>query len=281
MIIKNKSVYYSIIALILFFAVYYQALQILVTKWASSDEYSHAFLVVPIISYIIWGKRKFFSNNSADYSSPGLLLIISSLACYLFALLTHVNTIILLSMFLTIVGILLYFSGIKAFKEFATPLLLSLLLIPIPEQLYISLTFPLQLKVSEISEIIIRMFSVPMLREGNVVNIPKMSFEVIEACSGLRSMIALLTLSVIMGSFSVKNFSSKLILVVVSIPLAILVNIIRVVSMILLYHFFGLDLGQGMLHTLSGLLVFLLAIIILFFLQKVLEFWEQKKIKSC
>jgi exosortase len=281
MIIKNKSVYYSIIALILFFAVYYQALQILVTKWASSDEYSHAFLVVPIISYIIWGKRKFFSNNSADYSSPGLLLIISSLACYLFALLTHVNTIILLSMFLTIVGILLYFSGIKAFKEFATPLLLSLLLIPIPEQLYISLTFPLQLKVSEISEIIIRMFSVPMLREGNVVNIPKMSFEVIEACSGLRSMIALLTLSVIMGSFSVKNFSSKLILVVVSIPLAILVNIIRVVSMILLYHFFGLDLGKGMLHTLSGLLVFLLAITILFFLQKVLEFWERKKIKSC
>jgi exosortase len=280
MIRKNKSVQYSIVALILFVAVYFQALQILVTKWASSDEYSHAFLVVPIIFYIIWGKRKFFFEDYAGYSSLGLLLIIPSLACYIFALLTQVDTIILLSMFLTIVGILLFFAGIKVFKELATPLLLSLLLIPVPEQLYISLTFPLQLKVSEISEVILRMFHVPMLREGNVMNIPQMSFEVIEACSGLRSVVALLTLSVVTGYFALTKFSSKAILLAASLPLAILVNIIRVVSMILLFYFFRLDLTEGVWHTLSGLTVFLIAMSVLFLLQRVLEFWERTKKES-
>ena len=122
-------------------------------------------------------------------------------------------------------------TGTTGLKEIFTPLLVLLMLIPVPEQLYTLLTFPLQLKVSEISEVVVRMFDIPILREGNVMHIPRMSFEVIEACSGLRSVIALLTLSVLMGSFAVKNFSSKLILVSVSIPLAVFVNIIRVVAM--------------------------------------------------
>lgn len=280
MIKKDKSAYYGGFVLILFIAAYLPALQILTAKWLKSEEYSHAFIMVPIIFYIIWTRKKELSESVATSSALGLMIIISSLVFYLFSLFTQVDTIILLSMFLTIIGILLYLTGFRGLKLLATPLLLSLMLIPIPDQLYISLTFPLQLKVSEISELLLRRFHVPMLREGNVMNIPHMAFEVVEACSGLRSVVALLTLSVITGYFTLTRFPSKAILFLASVPVAILVNIIRVVSMILLYHFFRLNLSEGLWHTISGLVVFLVAMIILFSIQRVLGFWEQKKKES-
>jgi len=124
--------------------------------------------------------------------------------------------------------------------------------------------------------VFIRLLGVPILREGNVMNIPDKSFEVVEACSGLRSMITMLTLSVIVGYFMLKRLSSKLILVAAGIPTAIFVNIIRVVFMILLYHFFRLDLTRGALHTVTGLLIFVIALVILFLLLKTLELWETK-----
>ena len=281
MIKKNKASYYGACALVLFIAACYPALEILVTKWSHSDEYSHAFIVVPIIFYIIWSKKNTFAENLTGSSTLGLAVIIPSLALYLFALFTQVDTIILLSMFLTVVGILLYFTGLKGIKQFATPLLLYLLLIPIPDQLYVSLTFPLQLRVSEISEIILRSLHVPMLREGNIMNIPHMNFEVIEACSGLRSIIALLTISVLSGYFTLKKFTSKTILIMASVPVAILVNIIRVVSMILLYYFFNLNLTEGASHTIAGLAIFLTAMLILYSLQRVLELWERKTKENC
>jgi exosortase len=275
---KLKSHIYKGFAVLLFIIAFYPALQILVAKWISSDEYSHAFIVFPLICYMIWIKRDLISQVSKKYSYLGLLLLIPSIAIYYFALLTEVHTIILLSMYFSIIGTCIYVFGLASVKILLTPFFLLLLLIPVPEQLYTFLTFPLQLKVSEISEIILRSFHIPMLRQGNVMQIPGMSFEVIEACSGLRSVVALFTLSVIMGSFTVRFFSSKLILLAASIPLAIIVNIMRVVSMILLYHYFLLDLTEGVWHTITGLLVFTIAISFLLLLQKVLESWEQKKI---
>ncbi len=209
MIIQGKTIIWGLLASALFIVAYYPAIQILVLKWANSEEYSHAFLALPIIFYMLWGKRKILLEGPADYTVLGLFLIILSIALYFFALLTQVHTIIALSMFLTIVGIAVYLSGVKAIKDIFTPLLLILMLIPVPENLYTQLTFPLQLKVSQISELIVELFGVPVFREGNVMNIPERSFEVVEACSGLRSVITLLTLSVIMGYFLLKNVACK------------------------------------------------------------------------
>jgi exosortase len=175
---------------------------------------------------------------------------------------------------------MIYLAGANSIKELATPLILLLMLIPVPDQLYIQITFPLQLKVSQISEVFIRMFGVPILREGNVMHIPDKIFEVVEACSGLRSMITMLTLSVIMGYFMLKRIPSKWVLVAAGVPTAIFVNIIRVVTMILLFHFFKLDLTEGASHTVTGLLIFGIALVILFLLLKVLELWETKSKQS-
>jgi exosortase len=277
---NNKKTFWWLIIFSLFLVAFFPALKKLANIWANSEEYSHAFLVIPIIGYMIWKKRIQLSQSTPKYRFLGLFLLVPFLVTYVFALYTEVNTLIFLSAFLSALGTIVYIFGVQSLTLLTAPLILLFVLIPIPEQLYTSLTFPLQLKVSEISEVILRLFQIPMLREGNVMQIPGMSFEVIEACSGLRSVVALVTISIIMGSFIVNSLWSKLILFSFSIPLAIIVNIIRVVSMILLYHYFRLDLTKGAWHTISGLFVFVIAIFSLFFLQYVLEHWEQKQIKN-
>ena len=273
---NTKLMFSALLAFALFVAAYFPAFQILVGKWSNSEEYSHAFLTLPILLYMVWEKKKTLLEDKPHYSMLGLFLIVLSSICYLFALLTQVPTFISMSMYFTIVGVLIYMLGIKSIQTLFMPLVLLLILIPVPDQLYIKLTFPLQLKVSQLSEILVEFFGVPIFREGNVMNAPGKSFEVVEACSGMRSLITLLTLSLIMGYFMLKKKVSKVVLLLTSLPIAIIVNIIRVSSMILLYHFFQLDLSEGFLHTLTGVLVFGIALIMLLFIHKVLELWETK-----
>jgi exosortase A len=275
---KNRTmVVLALGALAAFAAAYYPVFKILVEKWADSEEYTHAFLTLPIILYMVYQNRSGILEAPARFSALGLITVILSSVLYYFSLLTEVHTIIALAMYLTVVGAIVYLFGVQTLRRLFTPLLLFLMLIPFPDQLYIQLTFPLQLKVSEVSAAIITLFDIPVFRAGNVISIPTKSFEVVEACSGLRSVITLLTLSVVMGYFMLTRVSSKLLLVAASIPIAIFVNLIRVVAIVLLFHFFGLDLYKGTLHTITGLLIFLIALATLFMLQRILEQWEQKK----
>lgn len=260
--------------LLLFGAAYFPVFQILTAKWLNLEEYTHAFFTLPIIFYIIWQKKEDLHDCRPHYDYLGLPIILLSTALYLFSLLTEVHTLIALSSFFTILGTIIYFGGIDAVKILFTPLLLLLILIPIPEQLYTQITFPLQIKVSQASEHIIRMFGVPVFREGNILTISEKSFHVVEACSGLRSAIALLTLSIIMGYFMLKKTWTRSALLAASVPSAIVLNIVRVSGMILLYHFFKLDLGGAAWHTATGVIVFLLALSILFLVQRILEYWE-------
>ena len=266
----------SLIALTLFVAGYAPIFKILGTVWLESDEYAHAFLILPVIGYMAWTKRAALVDHPIKYASLGLLLVAFSTPLFMFALVTQVRTIIALSMLMTLTGAIIYLAGVGAVKELFTPLLLLAMLIPVPEQLFIKLTFPLQIIVSRISEALIRMVGVPIFREGNIMTIPQKTFEVVEACSGLRSMIALLTMSVIMGYFLLKRPISKLVLVAASVPTAIFVNIIRVVTMILIFHFFQLDFTEGAIHTVFGLVIFIIALLTLFFVLKALELWETR-----
>ena len=275
--IKTLPVYLALGALVLFVVAYFPVFRILAGKWAESEEYSHAFLTLPIILYMVYQNRQRVLETPATFSPLGLVTLMLASALYYFSLLTEVHTVIALAMYLTVLGTVVFLFGIRSLWVLFTPLLLLLMLIPFPDQLYIQLTFPLQLKVSQMSEAIISLFGIPVHRAGNVLTIPQKSFEVVEACSGLRSVITLLTLSVVMGYFLLARTPAKLLLVAASIPVAIFVNLIRVVTIVLLFHSFGLDLYEGTLHTVTGLLIFLIALVTLFLLQRILEQWEHKQ----
>jgi exosortase len=261
----------------LFIIAYFSTLELLVQKWAASDEYTHAFFTVPIIIYMLWQKRRFLEGSSGRSVKPSLALLILSLLLYILSLGLQIPTISFMTMVMTIFSGLIYLAGFRAVTKMATPLLLLLLIIPIPNQLYSMVTLPLQLQASQVSEVVIRLFGIPLFRDGNILHLPEKTFQVVEACSGLRSMITLLTLSLIIGYFLLRKKLSKSLLIAASMPVAFFVNIIRVVTMVLAFHFFQLDVTTGTAHTVMGVVIFVIALLMLFTLQRILEFWETEK----
>ena len=273
---KIKPYIMPAVVLTLFVVAYYPALSGIVRKWYISDDYTHAFFTVPIIIYMIWMKRNLLIYGKGQ-PVFGLLLVVVSVFVYLVSLQLQIPTITFIVTVLTVISCLIYFAGFRVLKEMAIPILLFFLVIPIPNQLLSMVTATLQLKVSHASEIIIQMFNVPLFREGNVLHIPDRTFQVVEACSGIRSLISLMTLSLILGYFTLKKSWSALALFMFSIPIAIFVNIVRVVCLVLAYYFFQVDLTSGLKHTVLGIVLFGIGLGLLFSFQRILELWEIKK----
>ena len=273
---KFKSYFLPTLLLVFFAVSYYPALANFVTKWSVSDDYTHSFFIVPVIIYMIWLKREALVTNKGS-SLVGFMLVILSILLYLVSLQLQVPTLIFLATVASIISALIYIGGFHVLKELAIPILLLFMIIPLPNQLLSMLTGSLQLNISALSEIFVRQFSVPIFREGNVLHIQDMSFQIVEACSGIRSLISMTTLSILIGYFTLTKMWSVSLLFLFSIPAAIVINIIRVITLVLTFHYLQIDLSVGISHTIMGLVLFILGLILLFAFQRVLELWETKK----
>ena len=172
-------------------------------------------------------------------------------------------------------GIIIYFYGFFLFKELLFPFLLLLFMIPIPSQIYASLTIPLQLFVSKTSVWIAVHLSLPIYREGNVIYLPDLTLQVVQACSGLRSMISLLALALIFGYFTLKSNSLRILLFISAVPTAVFVNIARVLLLVLAFHLFNYDLTKEPAHTVFGIFVFILALILIAISKGILSIWDR------
>jgi exosortase len=260
-----------------FIFVYFPVWKNLILAWNNSEEYSHGFLIVPISLYIIWSKRKKLSEIPVKPSGWGLAVTLFSLGLYVFSQLAGISTLSSVMMICTICGMVLTLYGIKFLREILFPLLFLLLMIPVPSQIYSSVTMPLQLFVSKISVGIASLINIPVLREGNVIHLPERTLEVVQACSGLRSIVSLLTLSIIFGYFTLKSSLLRSLLFIAGIPAAIFVNIIRVLLMVAAFYYFDYDLTKGTIHTVFGVVIFILAVFFIFIVQKILSIWEKWK----
>lgn len=159
-------------------------------------------------------------------------------------------------------------------KELLFPLAFLLFMIPFPSQIYSQLTIPLQLFVTKVSVWFTANLGIPIYREGNVIHLPDRTMHVVHACSGLRSMLSILPLGAVLAYFTIKSNPLRYILFVSGIPTAIVVNIIRVVLLVMAYYYFNVDLTAGTTHTIFGIFVFLLALIILVALRGILLKWD-------
>ncbi len=271
---NKKTIILALIAMTLFVIGYFPALELLVQKWSSSDDYSHAFLTVPIIVYMVWAKRACFKEYTGR-GYGGVLLVGLSVFLHICALKMEIPTVIFLVTALTIVSVLVYLGGFSVLRELTIPILLIFIIIPIPNQLYSMVTLPLQLKITQVNEFLIQLLGVSVYREGNVLQIPGKSFQVVEACSGMRSLISLTTFSLVVSYFTLKKSKLKCLLFASSLPIAFAVNVIRVLVLVVAFHFFKLDLTSGIEHTITGLVIFMFGLVLLFAVQRMLEFWEK------
>jgi len=205
----------------------------------------------------------------------GFFTLFTSLAVYVLAYYAEIKTVASLSLISTLAGCILFLYGPYVLKELIFPLFFLLFMIPIPGQIYSAVTIPLQLIVSKTSVAMLSFVGIPILRDGNVIQLPQHSFEVVQACSGLRSLVTLLTLSTIMAYFALRSNVLRAILVLCATPAAVLVNIVRVMVIITMYHFWSYDLTEGTPHTTFGMVIFVLAIAIIYLLRGVLHHWDR------
>jgi exosortase len=217
---------------------------------------------------MIWRNRDNLSVQPIDGSWFGIFLALLSLLIFLIGKLGSIITLLPVSMVLFVWGAVLFFFGFKLFRLCFFPLFFLLFMIPAPSQFYTALTNPLQVIVTKVTVAIASMMGVLIYREGNVIHLPDMSFQVVQACSGLRSIMMMLTLGAIFGYFSLRSPFMRIILIAAGIPIAIIVNIFRVFSMVIAYNYFKFNLTEGTPHTILGLLVFALGLVFFIVLQK-------------
>src|SRR6266480_6673242 len=144
-------------------------------------------------------------------------------------------------------------------------------MIPIPAIVFNQITFPLQLLASKVAATVLPLLGVPVLREGNVINLPAMVLEVAEACSGIRSLLSLATLAIIYGYLMESRISIRVILALASLPIAIAANSLRIVGTGLLVQYWDPQKAEGFFHLFSGWLIFVISLLMLFLFHRVMR----------
>jgi exosortase len=263
----------TLLAFALFFA-FIDVFQNLWKAWVASDDYSHCFFILPIALYVSWRKKERLSALPVKPSAFGGLCLIFLLLLYIFARHAEITTLSSVIMVLVLFCLVFFLAGLVYLKELIFPLMLLFFMIPVPEQIYSFLTVPLQLFVSYVSVSIVQLFDIPIYREGNVIHLPARTLEVVQACSGLRSLMSLVTLSLLMGYFFLQSHILRVIMLAVSLPVAILVNCLRVLVTLVVLYSFQYDLTDHSVHSLYGLVVFMVALLLLFSIRTGLERWD-------
>jgi exosortase len=150
-------------------------------------------------------------------------------------------------------------------------LLVLLLAIPIPALIFNEMTLPLQILASKLASGLLPLFGVPVLREGNIIQLPAMNLEVAEACSGIRSLMSLFTLGVFYGYFLEKSYFRRTLLVLASIPIAIAANSVRILGTGLCVQYWDPDKAEGFFHEFSGWVMFLVSLACLFIVDRTMR----------
>jgi exosortase len=243
----------------------------LVSDWTTDDNYSHGFLIVPLAGYLAWERRDRLRQLPAARSGWGLLIVVGSLAVLIAGLLGAERFLTRIALIGTLTGGVLFVLGWQHLKVLMFPLGILLLMIPIPAIIFNQIVFPLQIVASRVGEASLSAAGVPVLREGNVMILAHTSLEVAEACSGMRSLVSLLTLGIVCGYFVDRRAGVRTAIALSSIPIAILANGLRVAGTGLAAHFFSPAAAQGFFHTFSGWLVFVFAFVLLFAVVRILQ----------
>ena len=170
----------------------------LVSDWFNDDNYSHGFLIIPVALFLIWSKRNELVFPAKPSRSAILLFAIGAFGFILGIAAKELFT-TRMSLLIIISGIALYHLGNENFKKVWFAFAFLAFMVPIPATIYYSATIPMQLFSSKITNFVLHMMGMPAIRQGNIIYLPQYTLEVVEACSGLRSLVSLLALSSLYG----------------------------------------------------------------------------------
>ena len=258
-IVKRKDVAVGLALAAAIVLMYAGVLQSLVRQWSSDDNYSHGFFVLPLAAYFAWERRGALAAAARKPSVLGLVVILGSLVVWAAGLLGAELFLTRISMIGVTAGTVLFVWGWLHLRILLFPILFLLLMVPLPAIIFNQIAFPLQLVASQAGEVVIATAGIPVLREGNVLQLPSQTLEVAEACSGIRSLVSLLMLAIVLGYFTERRTGVRVLIAFAAIPIAILANAARVAGTGLAAEWVSPAAAEGFFHTFSGWLVFVVA----------------------
>ncbi len=255
-------------------------------QWWIDENYSHGLLIPFIIAYILWTQRQRLSRQPVRPSAlwGGIIVLFA-----LFALWAGTAGAELfmqrISLVLILAGTVIYFWGFQLLRLLLVPLALLLLAIPIPAIIFNKIAFPLQLFASRCAVWSMSLFDIPVMRQGNIIELLPLGaretkkLEVVEACSGIRSLMTLVTLAVVFAYFTYSRqkgpgdgpanrmgpwwksygFWRSVVIVLSAVPIAILTNALRVSGTGVLAHYYGTEIADGFFHSFSGWVIYIVA----------------------
>src|SRR5713226_9509204 len=244
---RARAIWFAVLSS-LTILLYWHVLKALVLDWWGDPDYGHGFLVPLFSGYVLWRERERWARAESKPSNFGLLVMAGAVV-------------------LLIGGSL----GAELFTSRVSFIVLLAGMIPIPVIIYNQITFPLQLIASRFATFWLEVAQVPVLREGNVLILPNYSLEVVEACSGIRSLMTLITLAVAYGYLVEPRRWVRYLLVILMIPIAIVSNAIRIMGTGVLTYHFGPKAAEGFFHEFSGWVIFLAALILMFASHSILK----------
>ena len=249
----------------------------LVRQWTSDDNYSHGFFVVPLALYFAWERRAALAAAPPAPSLGGLGVVVLSLLVWVAGTLGAELFLTRVSMIGVLAGTIWFLWGWPHLRILAFPVLFLLLMIPLPSIIFNQIAFPLQLVASQAGEAVISAAGIPVLREGNVLQLPARTLEVAEACSGIRSLVSLLMLAIVLGYFTDPRPGGRVLIALASIPIAILANAARVAGTGLAAQWVSPAAADGFFHTFSGWLVFVVAFAGLLLVQQMISYVQNRR----
>lgn len=248
----------------------------LVLNWTTDQDMGHGFFVPVVAGFVVWQRRHRLAELQPNPHVWGLVLVVFAGLLALAATLGAELFTARVAFLLALTGSVLYLGGRAYLKVLAFPLVLLLFMIPIPQIIYARLTLNLQLLASQLAEGLITVSGIPVIRSGNILELPHQTLNVVEACSGIRSLISLSFLSLIYAYFSDRRVWMRWALLAATIPIAIAANAIRVAITGLLTQVDTM-LAQGIYHEIEGYLVFVIALIALVGVHRLFSFLAARR----
>ena len=247
---------------VLLVACYAPVLRALVRQWNNDPDMGHGFFVPLIALYIVWQHREELAAIAPEpnwwglvvVALGGLQLVLGTLGAELFT--TRMSFVV------TLIGVVWTLGGNVMLRKLAFPLFLLFFMVPIPAVIYSAATFKLQILASQLADGALTVLNIPVLREGNVLELPNQRLSVVDACSGIRSLLSLTFLSLVYGYFFERRTWVRAVLFFSTIPIAIVANASRVTITGVITQVKP-ELAEGFFHEAEGWVIFMVALVIL------------------
>lgn len=241
-------------------------------RWTAAETYYSHGILIPFISlFIVWQKRKELAKTIIKPTRKGWLLFIPGISVYIFSALWMVYFSADFSLLLVIPGLVLLFLGKQFMRKLLFPISFLIFMIPLPMVAIANISFRLKIFASQIAVFLVRMTGLAVIREGSVIKTAHSYLVVEDPCSGIRSLIALFALGTLMAFYSRLSQIKKIIFFLLSVPIAIFSNVIRIAVLTLASEMYGAKIATGTFHDVMGFMVFVIAFFSLALVGKVLE----------